>query len=292
MEIKKFSLTIVIFLVLVLSIQLSLAVIINSVDSPTLTPGKEGTIRIEIKNILDDNAKDVSLTLQFNNIPFIPIGTSEQSEAEIREDDDEDFFFGIKASPDIPPGDYEIPYVLQYEINGNVKSKTGTIGIKVVANPDLTFSITTETPVLSEQGKISLKIVNKGFYDARFVSVKIEPEGFTLLSEKEMYVGSVDSDDFETATFDVIFNKKNPKFIATLEYKDFDNSVVTKEIELPLKVYTEDEALQLGIIKRSNTSFYIALVVAVILIIILWRTLRKRQRMRKSMMREKNEEEK
>ena len=104
-----------------------------------------------------------------------------------------------------------------------------------------------------------------------------------MLSESQVYIGSVDSDDFETATFDVIFNKENAKIIAIIEYKNFNNEKITENINFPLNIYSEKRAIELGIIKKNNTPLYIAVVVTLILFWILWRTIKKRRRIKKSM---------
>ena len=269
-----------IFILLLLN--LVSAVSIKSAETDTLAPGTEGEIRIELENNLNDDAKDVSLKLEFTNLPFNPIGSSEESIDEISEGDEERFDFTIKASNDIKPGDYKIPYTLTFKINNEQKQSIGTIGVTVKANPELSFSVTTENPIINTQGKITLKIVNKGFADAKFVTVNIIPEGFTLLSEKEIYIGTIDSDDFETATLDVIFKTKNPTLRAVIEYKDFDNAVITKNISLPIQVYTQDEAIELGITKKSNAPLYIGIVIALILAWILYRIIRKQLRKSKN----------
>lgn len=268
---------------LLLSINLASAVIINSVQADTFSPGQEGQVTIEVENILNDVAEEVSITLSFQNTPFIPIGTSEQSADEIDEDDEETFTFRIKAAPDIKPGDYEIPYTLTYTFDGNTKTKTGTLGVKVKANPVLTFTAESTNSVIGQKGKVTLKIVNQGFYDARFVSVKLLPKGFTLLSNNEDYIGEIASDDFETADFDVIFNSIQADLVAIVEYTDFENQKVTETINLPITVYTTEKATQLGIIKKSNTALYISLAIFVILLIIIWRIIKKRRRLKRSM---------
>lgn len=271
-----------IFLTVLLMLSLASAVTINSVFTDTLAPGKEGTIEIEVDNILNDDVTDVSLSLQFNDTPFIPVGTSEQSADEIQEGEDEDFFFTIKASNTVEPGNYEIPFTISYELNGDVKTKTGTIGIQVDADPELSFTAATENPIVDEQGQITLRIINKGFFNARFVSIKVLPEDFTLLSESEAYIGEVESDDFESQSFDVLFTKTNPTFRAIVTYKDFENNDKIQEIEIPLTVYTRERALELGIIQPTIVIYYIIGVVVLIILIILWRYLRKRQRLKKS----------
>ena len=146
----------------------------------------------------------------------------------------------------------------------------------------LSYTVSTETPVVNTQGSVTLKIVNKGFSDARFASVKIIPDGFTLLSDKEIYIGEIDSDDFETATFDVLFNSENANLIAIVEYKDFDNQVIRKNVNLPLEVFSKDKALELGIIQRSNTPIYAGVVAVLIIAWFIYRAIRKRQRLKRS----------
>jgi len=117
----------------------------------------------------------------------------------------------IRAANDISPGDYQIPYLLRFNLNDEQEERMGTIGIKVTADTILSFSLDAENAIEGNEGKLTLKIVNKGFADARFVTVELLPVSYTLLSEREIYIGTVDSDDFETATFDVIFNKIIPQ---------------------------------------------------------------------------------
>lgn len=275
-----------VFFFLVVIAKFSSAIVINSVDSPTLKPGEESQIRMEIKNIFSDDAQDIILSLDFKNLPFIPIGTSEQSVDQITSDDEETFTYAIKASQDIKPGDYEIPYTLQYTLNDKQSSRTGTIGIKVESSPDLSFSVSTDNPIIGQQGKITLKVVNAGLSDAKFVSLKILPQGFTLLSQAEDYIGTVNSDDFSTTSFNVIFNKENERLNAIVQYKDFNNNDILKNVDLPITAYTQENAIQLGLMKKSNISLYISLIIALILIIIIWRMIKKRRRLRKSMSKE------
>ena len=262
------------FLIIVLT-SLASALNLKSVSIETLSPGEENTIKLVIENNLNDDAASVSFKLDFTNLPFTPIGNSEDSVDEIAENDEEKFNFIIKAANDIKPGDYKIPYTISYTIANQQKTNSGTIGLTVNANADLVFSVETEKPVIDQQDKLTLKIINKGFAEARFLTIKLNPQGFTLLSDKDVYIGTIDSDDFETATFDVIYKTQNPFLSATIEYKDFDNKEITKTINVPITVYTQEKALELGLIQKSNISLYIIIIITLILIIILYRTIKR-----------------
>ena len=141
------------------------------------------------------------------------------------------------------------------------------------------------TAVVGSEGKVILKIVNKGFADAKFVSVRIFPEGYTLLSDNNVYIGTVDSDDFESASFDVIFNKENARLKAVVEYKDFNNNKILENVDLPIKVYTREKAIQLGIIKKSNVGLYLIISIAIILIWLVYRKIKRAKRLKQSRLR-------
>ncbi len=265
------------FLLMILAVNLASALTINVVQTDTFSPGQEGIIIIEIENNLNQDVEDVSFIFNLQNLPFTPIGSSEESINEINEDDEEDFTFKLKAAHDITPGDYQIPYILSFKTDSQQQTRQGTIGVTVRADSDLAFSLSTENPVLKQQDKITLKIINKGFADAKFLTIKVIPDisSYTLLSENEVYIGTVDSDDFETATFDVIYKNQKPIFSAIIEYKDFENNQITDVINTPITVYTREQALQLGLVKKNNMPIYIAIVVMLILLWILYKNIRK-----------------
>jgi len=271
--------------ILILSFSLVSAVTVRTTSDNIFKPSQESQINVEVENSFTDDAKNVFISLNFKDLPIIPTRSSEKSIDKIDNDDSEPFSFMIKVSQDAKPGDYEIPYTVKYSLNNVDKTSSGTIGFRITSQPELSYSLTTETPVVGSKGKINLKIINKGFSDARFVSVNVVPSGFTLLSESNSYLGTVSSDDFETATFDVLFNKEFATFDAILEYTDFDNKKVSKSITLPLDVYNKKKAQELGIIQKNNTPIYLGIAILLILIWLIVRSIRKRIRMKRSMQR-------
>ena len=280
---KKLILTIALSLVVlvVLFPAFASALTVKSVSADSISPGQQGTIKIELENELNDPVEIVSFKLDFTNLPISPVGNSEDSIDEINDGDEEEFTFLIKSANDITPGDYKIPYSITYNFKDKPEQKSGFIGITIKANAELSFSLETEKPILGKQDKLTLKIINKGFADAKFVSVKIIPEGFNVLSDKEIYIGTIDSDDFETTAFDVIYQKLNPILTTVIEYKDFDNKNMIKSITLPITVYTPEKAIELGLISKNNTPLYATIIISLILIFILYRVIKRKMRQAK-----------
>ncbi len=272
-------------IILVITFSLASAMTISSVDVNNFHPGSEQDVTIKVKNNFNDQVTGVSLILDLskNILPFSVI-SSEEDVNEIDEDDTEKFTFTIKASNDAKAGDYQASYTLIYTLNGSAipSQKIGVFGLTVEAEPELVYTISTENSVIGSSGKIKLKIVNKGLGDAKFVEVKIIPAGYTLLSEGNSYIGTVASDDSETISFDVIFKEQNPLLNAQIEYKDFNNQKVTKSISLPVKVYSQQQALELGITKQNNTPLYIGTGIIIFIAWMIIRRIRKKKRMNKS----------
>jgi hypothetical protein len=272
------------FFVLVLTLSLASAMVVKSVDANNFQPGSQQDITVNIKNTFSEDVRDVSLNLNIpaTGIPFSVISSGDSQD--ISSGDTENFDFTIKASNSATSGDYSIPYTLTYSNESGIQqpSETGVFTLTVDANPELVYSVSTDTPVVGSKGKITLNLVNQGLGDAKFVSVTLIPDGYTLLSASNVYVGTISSDDSQNENFDVIFNNPNPTLTAQIEYKDFNNQLVTKTINLPITVYSQEQALKLGIISPNNTGIYVIVGLVGIVGWMIIRRVRKKKRLNKA----------
>tara|TARA_B100001971_G_C18162195_1_gene522048 strand:- start:286 stop:1128 length:843 start_codon:yes stop_codon:yes gene_type:complete len=276
----KINLIVSIFIFLI-SLSFISAVVVDSISMGKLYPGKTSSLTMDLKNNLEDDIQDVSLVLELDNTSFTTSGSSEDSEDEIREGKTEGFNFILKASASIKPGDYNIPYEITYTNWDDDKiTKTGSFGVIVSARTELNYGIELDNNIVNEKGKISVKIINSGLGDIGFVYVKIiSVNGFEILSTDEEYVGIVSSDDFELATFDVLFKKTNANLNAQIKYKDFDNKQETVLVPLSVKVYSKEKALELGLIEKDNKWVY-GIIAGVIVIWFIYRKIKKKRKNR------------
>lgn len=252
------------------------ALAVNSVDYNKFYPGDTTDLKVELKNSLNYDVEDVSLTLNLANTQFTTSGSSEDNVDGIDEDDEETFNFELKAVSSAVPGDYNIPYTISYlDDSGDEQTKTGTIGITLSAKTELEYGIETEGNIVGQQGKIAIKITNRGLANVGFVSVSIgSSNGFEFLDVKEEYIGEVSSDDYETANFNVLFKSTSASLTAVVKYKDFDNKEQTETIPFSVSVYSREKALELGLIKKPNYWIYI-IIVLLLVIWFVWRRIKK-----------------
>lgn len=285
------------FFIILVSLSFISGLVVNA-DYITLYPGEKGKVTIEIDNNENFDIEGISIALElggkkiFNefgvvvgeteSLPFTVVGSSEKDVDDIDEDDDDSVSFTLKASTDITPGDYNIPYTIKYsnaEEDNETFEKTGSFGLRVSAKTELDFTVeVNENAIVGDEGKISLEIINKGLGEIKSVSVQIFPSGFELLSKDKIFIGTVNADDTDIASFDVIYKTSNPTLSAKVNYKDFDNNDQTKTVNLPIKVYTREEALKLGLIKESRTGIYIGIAIVLIIAWFIYRKIKKRRK--------------
>ena len=242
-----------------------------SVDNDFFEPGSSGILRIGVVNEADSLIKDVKAWLDLGDIPFAPLGsTNEKSIYQIDAKKAHEFSFELLAKPEAESGVYQVPLKISYsdELNkGYIKN--GTIRIIVNAKPDI--SVTLDKSEVYEPGKageIVVKVVNKGVTDIKFMNVKLgKSNNYKIISSDEVYLGNIDSDDFETADFDLFVENTNEKQVElplTLEYKDANNNNYRDRISLKLDLYTAAEAKKFGLKKENGTVGFLIIVAIVV----------------------------
>ncbi|MEK6924894.1 MAG: hypothetical protein AABW71_01505 [Nanoarchaeota archaeon] len=262
----------------VLSLGFASSLSVESVTVDTVSPGGEGIIRIDVENDGNQDIELLSVKLDFANPNIIPIGSSEEFLNSLEEDEEESFVFRFRVSNTLPVGTYSVDYSIIYEEGNEEIEQSGTIGIVVSAEPEIEIAANVQNAIIGEQAKLDVRVINKGLADARFVYLTVESDDITILSENSEYIGTIDSDDFETSSFDVIYNTKFPAIFFKLTYKDFDN--IEQEITdtASLRAYTKQEAVEKGILKKNNATIYVGIA---ILLLVVWFIYRRVRRSRK-----------
>lgn len=291
---RKIFVTVTILLIYLTSVLTFASAILVSSNYVTIYPGEEESVKITVDNNENSDIEDVSVSLVLSNsvngqiisLPFSIVGSSTKDLDDLNEDDDDSASFTLKANANAEPGNYNIPYTIKYkEKDGNETglTKEGSFGLMISAKTDLDFSASTkgsdsETAIVGKQGKISLEIINRGLGDIKAVSIDINPQGYDLISKEKIFIGTINPEDSDSADFDVIFKSQNPTLTATISYKDFNGGDQTQTVTLPLKVYTSEEALELGLISKSKVGIYIGTALALIIIWYVYRRIKKRKK--------------
>ncbi len=250
-----------------------------------IKPGKEATLNIKVKNMADSTMKDISLKLDltysdllssstavtpkesinaFNSLPFAPISSATEQKIETLKPGEEHIFsYNIIAFSDALPKIYKVPIEINYYDELETRySKKDVIGLIVGTEPDLSVAVEeTDLYAGKKTGSVSIKFVNKGFSEIKFLDVKLgKSKEYEIISADEAYIGNIDSDDYETALFKLYLkgstkNEKTIELPLKIEYRDANNNLYNKELSLSLNILKPEK---LGIKKKS---FPLAIVV-------------------------------
>ncbi len=250
-------------------------------------PGQKGNAVIVLKNTADSTLKNIKVTMDLSSatVPFAPIGKSMTHIINnMAGGEEETATFEIIATPEADSGIYKIPLSIEFSDNvGNNYTSSEIISLIVGGTPDLLTNVEPEILFLSgTTGDIRVNIINRGLVDVKYVTVKIEPtDDFELLSNDEVYIGNIDSDDFDSASFSIYVS---PSFSGdlsipmTLTYMSANNDAFEVDETLEMRVYTASEAQSLGLISKSSASTIYAAIVIVAVVYIGYRKYKKRKK--------------
>lgn len=250
-----------------------------------IPPGKESKVTISLKNLADSLIQDVrvKLDLSADTTPFVPINSATEKKIyQIDSMSTKNLVFDVMAEADSDPGAYKIPVDLNYydEI-GTEYSKEDIIGLIIGTVPDLSVGIeNSEIYKAGSNGEVTFKFVNKGLIDIKFLNVVLEEsDAYEIISPAEVYIGNIDSDDFETVDYQLHINKNNQDIVfpISIEYMDANNNEFKEDREVKLKLYSREDAINVGLEEKPVIGLLIVIIIVIAGLIVFWR-LRKRKK--------------
>ena len=288
---SKIIMLVATFLLILSAAQISMpgadALTISSVDvSPEqIIPGGTAEITLNLENNFDRTLSDIEVYLDFSSekVPIAPYGSgAEMSIEEIKSDKSKTLIFSVIALSDAKPGVYKIPVMIKYTDNGTEVKKSSLISLSINSNPMLYITAEDSILIKGQGNTLSIKIVNNGLSDVKLLTIKLnEVIGIKMLSQSEVYIGELSSDNFDSAEFKIFVSENAPGLLnmpVELRYRDAANNELKETKNLEINAYSKEEAISLGLIKRNN-SLGIAITIAVLVIaFIIYGRIRKKRR--------------
>ncbi|MFA6089008.1 MAG: COG1361 S-layer family protein [Candidatus Woesearchaeota archaeon] len=251
---------------------------VNSIEitpeSPA--PGNKAQLKVMIQNYDESEIKDVTVKLDVSSatLPFVPYDSSTEKRITILKSKEiKELDYDLLVSSDAKTQVYKIPLTITFkDYNGNEYTQNDLVGVEVGSAPELSYWLdVSKMYTVGAKDQISLKFVNKGISDMKFLYVEVkDADGFEITSSKKVYLGNVNSDDYETADFDVMISndaKESLNIPVKITYKDANNNNYEKEDILLLKLYTNEQIKSTS--KKSNTGLYVVIGIIVIVILFL-----------------------
>lgn len=244
-----------------------------------IIPGKESKLLFNLENNGQFAMREISVKLDFSDVPITPIlSTNERRVSKLGIGERIELNFDLIADADTESKAYKIPISLTfYDLVGNKISKNDTIGILVYSEPE--FQVNLEDSKVykkGDTGEIVISVSNDGPADIKFLTLELlESKDYDIISAKNIYLGNLDSDDFETTEFDVNIKESDDILLKfKISYKDSYNQEFDEQRIVVLPVYKGSKAVKYGLSKPSGISktiFWILLIIYIYLVYMAWR---------------------
>lgn len=246
-----------------------------------IKPSSEIRVVVLLKNMVRVLMKDVELELDVKgDVPFTPFGgTTKKNLNSLNHNEEKEFIFNLIVDADAESKIYKVPLNLRYkdEFGNNYTVETIT-GLKVFSNPELKYTIeSSEVHSSGKNGKVTFKIVNSGLADIKFLNIELlESDDYEIISVPNVYLGKLESDDYETAEYDIYVDSWDDQVPLNIRvsYEDAFNNKYNIDKTLTLPLYSSYKLSKFGLDGGngvSKTISYVVFIIFVYIFIVEWK---------------------
>ncbi len=231
-----------------------------------IRPGSNATLILNLQNRGRITAKDIDVTLDLSTTPFSTYGTGTYRRVNrILPNSEEEVSYNLVSDPKSETKVYSFPINLNFRDERNNKYNGSSRVSAIVNAPPQLMAVVEESTIKSKNvtGEVTFKIVNSGAVDIKFLQLQLVPSDQydAPVASTTMYLGNLDTDDFETATFKMKSLVDAPTFMIKLDYSDPFNQQYNQTFEVPMRIVSAQE---LG--GTQSYTWVYALIVAIILV--------------------------
>ncbi|MCB9358684.1 hypothetical protein H6503_02015 [Candidatus Woesearchaeota archaeon] len=234
-------------------------------------PGQTSKLILKVKNLADSFIKDVKISLDLEDVNIATIGsTSEKIIQKLDGGETVNVEFDIMPSSSVALGTVKIPLNMEFKDNLNNKyTQNSTFGL--VLNSPVSYILNVESSEilsLNQKGDVTVQISNNGINNIQFLTVELkQSKDYKILSSPKIYIGQVDSDDFESITYTLYSNDTddfgNMNLRLLLTYTDDYNKEYNVEEEVPIKIFTAKEIKDYGLVPSGNGGMWLLIIIVV-----------------------------
>jgi len=236
-----------------------------------IIPGQPSLLLITLENTAYSSMRDISLKLDFSTAQFAPYEEiPEKTINRINANETAGAAFKLLALPTADGGIHKVPINITYKDDAGNQFNQSTIITIFVGSLSEIYSTIDSTTIssASSTGTVSIKIVNPGLTDLKFADANLLPSrDYKILSSDRVYIGDIDSDDYQTADFRI--TAKKGKFIIpiNLTYRDTANNIHFQQLNATFTMFSPSELGE----KQSSTSGIFIFIVALIIFYFVYR---------------------
>lgn len=232
------------------------SLIVSSLEFPKhVEPGSSAKMTLNLENLANSQFRNIDVSLDTEELPISTRETSRKRIPSLNGHEDAEVSFTIDVDSDAENQLIDLPITIDYQDQaGNELSTTETTGVSIGGTPNIDVAIEDSDIRTPGRGTMTLRIINKGEGEARFTEIDVqESEGFEVLSQDSIYLGSMIADDFQTAEFDLYVDSEDQlELPIKVDYRDGEGDK-TEEFTVQRELYTESELEKYGLSGGNST---------------------------------------
>ncbi|MBU0980447.1 MAG: COG1361 S-layer family protein [Nanoarchaeota archaeon] len=262
----------------------------------SVEPGRMATISFKLNNMADVMLRNLKITLDikrrlttatsvtYEEMPITPLdSTNEKILRDLLPGKESEITFQFLADPDADPGVYKLPITLTYSDDfGRNYTRNYYTSLIIKGVPQIVVHLDDSDELApGKRGTAVVKFINKGLHEVKFLDIKVEDgEDYALLSAGEVYIGNIDSDDYETLELDLYVKQGAEKITVplSLTFNDGNNQQYEMSKDIEISLYSDEEMKDLGLQEKSNGAGLIIVIVVVVIGIVIYLLIRRRKK--------------
>ena len=252
-------------------------------------PGRDFDLNFKIKNLAFSEITNVKVTLNLeqmsqgpqgsqdlNQIPFFTKGVANHKVLEtISSGEEKEVNFRLIVDPNAEVKLYRLPITIDYNNNkGERLSKDFFVTVNVFDEPQYLINLeNTEIYKNNQRGRVIISISNIGTSRLNFLRTTLqESDDYTIISPKNVYLGNLESDDFETSDYQIFVSsdKKEVRLNLLVEYSDELNNRYSDNKYVILRLYEGEDLFRFNLEQRSNNTNQIISLMVLLLLSVFW----------------------
>jgi hypothetical protein len=246
----------------------------------SVAPGERITLIMTLQNTAESEIKDITVRLDLTNSPFAPESVTEQAITSLGNQDTEDVQFNLIALSSAVISVYKVPVQITYfDTFGKEYSRQDFVSIEIYEEPILDIEVDKDTLIRGMPSKLDIKVLNKGLGKVSFVEAKLLPGQYTIEGSDSGYIGTIESDDYNSIEFTIIPKQKDTFIQVTLEYRDSNNKKYSEVKVLNVQAHSVQEAQRLGLL--PSFPWFLVIIILVIIAVIVFFIVRRRNKKKK-----------
>jgi len=237
----------------------TLSIISVSTQPERIQQGEKSKIIIKLKNDASTIMRNINAKLDISSTIFSPVySVTEKNIRTLSPGEEATLEYDIIADPDADSKPYNIPFKLTYyDVLDNKLTSNETIGVIVESMPKIEI-LFEESKVYTkgDNGDIIVSVSNVGPTKVKFLTIELNPaKSYDILTASKIYLGDLEPDDFQTATFKIKTNSKDVNLNMSINYKNSLNEEFNKNTNIKVPIFSSSEAVSYGF-KTAKTNIF------------------------------------